>query len=145
MSASSITISFKAEGSASYLADVTELVVGNMVDPVTGKFWFQPSPATNPWTWNNDGSNANKFGLMANYKYNNVEKTAYSQLVIDPTQLSGDVTVEATLCTCAIDGATGNPILKYKSATVNGSANGAVSISDWGTEKPQPSCDFYGE
>lgn len=143
MAASSITISFKAEGSPSYLNDVSGLVVGNMVDPVTGVFWYQPNPATNPWTWNNDGSNVKKFGLMANYKHNQVETTAFAQLIIDPTALSGDVTVEATLCTCAIDGATGNPVLRFKSATVNGGANDAVSIGDWGTNKPQPSCDFF--
>lgn len=142
MAASSITISFKAEGSPSYLDGVTGLGVGNMVDPVTGQFWYQP-PSSNPWTWNNDGSNVKTFGLMSNYKYEGVEKTAFSKLVIDPAALSGDVNIEATLCTCAIDGVTGNPILRFKTVTVNGSENAAVTIDDWGTEKPQPSCDFY--
>lgn len=143
MSASSVSISFKAVGSADYLANVTDLVVGNMVDPVTGQYWFDPAPS-NPWVWNNDGSNAKAFGLMANYKYNGEEKTAFSKVVIDPTKMAeGDFTVEVTLCTCAIDGKTGNPILRIQSATVNGVENDEQAyVNDWGTDKPQPSCDF---
>lgn len=143
MAASSITIKFEAEGSPSYLANVTDLVVGNMVDPSTGVFWYQPEPATNPWVWNNNGDNVKAFGLMANYKYNGTETTAYSKVVIDPTQMSGDVTVVATLCTCAIDGATGNPILKFKSATIDGAPNPAVFVDDWGRDKPQNPCEFF--
>lgn len=144
MSAQQITIKFKAEGATAYTAKVTGLSAGNMVDPTTGVNWSTTPDGENPYVWSNDGDNANKFGLMGNYQYNGVEATAFSQLVIDPTQISGDVEVVAELCTAAIDGDKGNTILRFKSATVNGEANEAVaSVSDWGTAKPQPSSEFY--
>lgn len=144
MSAQQITITFKAEGATAYTSEVTGLSAGNMVDPVTGQNWSTTPDGDNPYVWNNDGSNANKFGLIGNYKYNEVEATAFSQLVIDPTQISGNVEVVAELCTAAIEGDKGNTILRFKSATVNGEVNDAVaSVADWGSDKPQPKSNFY--
>ncbi|WP_430412752.1 hypothetical protein [Kordia sp.] len=144
MSAQTITITFKATGATAYTANVTALEAGNMVDPKTGQNWSTTPDGQNPYVWNNDGSNANKFGLMANYKYNNVEKTAFSQLVIDPTQISGNVEIVAELCTAAIGGDKGNTILRFDSATVNGEENTAVaSVAVWGSDKPQPHSEFY--
>ena len=144
MSAQTITITFKAEGATAYTANVTALACGNMVDPKTGQNWSTTPDGDNPYVWNNDGSNANKFGLMANYKYNDVESTALSQLVIDPTQISGDVTIVAELCTAAIGGDKGNTVLRFDTATVNGEENTAVaSVAVWGSDKEQPHSEFY--
>ncbi|WP_046755498.1 hypothetical protein [Kordia jejudonensis] len=144
MSAQQITITFKAEGATAYTANVTNLSAGNMVDPSSGVSWSTQPDGQNPYVWYNDGQNANKFGLMANYTYNGEVATAFSQLVIDPTKISGNVAIEAELCTAAIDGDEGNTILRFKSATVNGEANEAVaSVSDWGSDKPQPPSEFY--
>lgn len=140
--ASSIKIWFKAEGDPNYIKDVTDLIVGNMVDPVTGDFWYQPPPE-NPWTWVNDGSNCRAFGLMGNYKYKGNESTALSKVVIDPTKMTpGAHEVVAYLCTC--ERGPGNILLRFKSATLDGQdAPGIVYVNEWGTSKPQPACPFY--
>lgn len=139
-----IIISYQAEGSEAYLEGVSELVIGSMVNPETGAFEYQP-PAENPWTWQNDGSNNVAFGLMANYKYNGTETTALSKVVIDPTKLSGTDDVNVILYTAAVDGDEGNTLLRFKSVIVNGEEDPeAAFINEWGTEKPQPSSEFYG-
>ena len=144
MQAQTITITLKVEGATAYTKDVTALIFGNMVDPTTGQSWSTSPDGDNPYVWNNDGSNANKFGLMANYKYNDVEATVLSQLVINPTDVpEGDLTIVAEVSTAYI-GDKGNTVLRFKSATVNGEENSNIaSISDWGTDKPQPTSTFY--
>ncbi|MEO1260811.1 MAG: hypothetical protein AAFZ15_18575 [Bacteroidota bacterium] len=144
MAASSITILLKAQGNPPYLQQVSSLVVGNMVDPVTGQFWYQP-PAANPWIWENTGTNARSFGLMANYKLDGVEKTAFSKVVIDPTTMAeGEHHVEVTLCTAAVGGSVDNLILRFKDVSVDGVPNGpGATINEWGTDKPQPPSEFY--
>lgn len=145
MAATSIKITYKTEGDQGYLKDVSGLVVGTMVDPVTGDYWAGPFN-TNPWTWNNTGSNVRAFGLMGNYNYagpNPGLKIALSKLVVDPTKMTtGDHEVVAYLCTCKIG--PGNIILRFKRATLDGKdAPGIVYVNKWGTHKPQPDCNFY--
>ncbi|HLP47530.1 MAG TPA: hypothetical protein VK469_16400, partial [Candidatus Kapabacteria bacterium] len=117
MAASKITIIFKTEGSDPYIKGVSDLIVGNMVDPVTGIFLLYVGK--NPYEWDTNISNVNKFALMANYKYKGTEPTASFMVVIDPTKMpNGDHEVEATLCTFGIG--PGNNILRFKSVTVDG-------------------------
>lgn len=139
--ATTITILFKAEGDPNYIKDVTDLIIGNMVDPVTGVFWYQPPPG-NPWVWNNDGTNCVKFGLMGNYKYKMQEATALSKVVIDPTKMTpGAHEVVAMLKTCKRG--PGNILLRFVSATLDGKeAPDIVNVNDWGTQKPQPTCPY---
>ena len=133
--ASSLNITFKAEGCETYLNDVTGLTIGNMVDPTTGVYWYGPIDE-NPWTWNNDETNLKKFGLMCNYSYNGVAKTAYSLVSIDPTvMMSGSHEVVITLQTAAIQDDKENSILKFKSATVDGSNNPSVSMNKYPGEE----------
>ena len=145
MSATSIIIKLKREGSAEYLSHVTGLVFGNMVDPSTGIFWSPAHAGNSPWTWTNTGTNDTEFGLMANYKFNGEEKTAFGIVTIDPTVLTGNCVVKVELCTAAIDGDEHNSILRFKSVTVNGLEDSAAAdVKDWGAEKPQPKSAFYG-
>ncbi|MFT6921909.1 MAG: hypothetical protein ACJA1C_000907 [Crocinitomicaceae bacterium] len=124
--ASSIKIKFQMEGSKPYLQDVSGLTIGNMVDPTTQAYWYGPIDE-NPWTWNNDETNLKKFALMCNYSYNGTEKTAYSEVVIDPTTMAtGAHEVIVTLQTAAILDDKENSILKFKSATVDGKSNDSV-------------------
>lgn len=150
MQAQTIKITFKFEGATAYTKNVTDLVLGNMVDPISGVSWSTATDGNNPWTWNNNNesgknSNVNTFGLMANYKLSQVETTAFSQLVIDPTNVpAADLEVIAELSTAAIGGHEGNTILRFKSVTVNGVENNTVAyVSDWGANKPQPASTFY--
>ncbi|MEM7033203.1 MAG: hypothetical protein AAF629_26860 [Chloroflexota bacterium] len=144
MTATSITIKFVAEGNEQYKQGVTDLILGNMVGPVTGDYWWTPPPV-NPWTWENQGNNAQTaFAFMANYRYDGVEKTAFSKVVIDPRPMAeGDHEVVAYLCTCAIQGSESNPILRFISVTLDGEPSPAVYVNEWGTHKPQPDCKFY--
>ena len=138
--ASQITITLVTEGCKTYLKDVTSLVVGNMVSPETGKYWAGPMDK-NPWIWTNEGTNANAFALMANYKHEDTETTALSEIVIDPTKLkSGIYEVVLTLHTAEIG--PGNFILKAKSATLDGKKDslGAIKIQEW---PKQPDASFY--
>lgn len=104
MAANSITFHVKSEG----LSGVENVVIGNMTDPTGKDFWFGVS--ANPWTWNNDGSNAKTFGLVMNYYDTNVnqERTAFHVLDVSPQDMEGDVTVSVTLKPCTI--APGNAI-----------------------------------
>lgn len=145
MQAQTIKITLKFEGATAYTENVTALVLGNMIDPVSGVSWSTAPDGNNPWTWHKGSGNVNTFGLMANYKLSQIETTAFSQLVINPTNVpTGDLDVVAELSTAAIDGDKGNTVLRFKSVTVNGTENDAVAyVKDWGTDKPQPSSTFY--
>lgn len=139
--ASSLNITFKAEGSQDYLKDVTDLTIGNMVDPATQTFWYGPIDK-NPWIWMNDGTNSKKFALMCNYNYNGTAKTAYSEVVIDPdTMLGGSHDVVVTLQTAAILDEKSNSILMFKSATVDGNSSTSVSVQQFPN---QSAATFYG-
>jgi hypothetical protein len=149
MQAQTITITFEAAGATAYTKEVTALGAGNMVDPTTGVSWSTSPDGDNPYVWNNNNesgknSNVNTFGLMANYKHNGVEATVLSQLVINPTDVpEGDITIVAKVSTAYI-GDKGNTVLRFKSATVNGQEiNSIASVSDWGSDKPQPASTFY--
>ena len=98
MAANSITFIVKSEG----LSGVENVVIGHMTDPTGTKFWFDVS--ANPWTWNNDGSNANTFGLVMNYYDTNAkqERTAFHVLDVSPQDMEGDVTVNVVLKPCTI-------------------------------------------
>jgi hypothetical protein len=118
--ATTINVTFKKTGCETYLKDVSNLIIGNMVEPGGSTFWLSIDQAA--WTWNNNGENVKAFGLMGNYDYQNEETTAYSMIVIDPTKLeAGTYDVVVTLSTAEIG--PGNNILKFESATVNGSSN----------------------
>jgi hypothetical protein len=128
--ASSIKITFKAEGCIDYTKDVTDLVLGNMVNPTTHAWEYGPIDM-NPWTWNIEPNNQNAFALMANYTYKGgaAPKTAYSEVVIDPTQMgTGDHEVIVTLETAAILDSKENTILRFKSATLDGQESPLVSV-----------------
>jgi len=141
MAATSIEIKLVMQGGGDYQEGVSGLVVGNMVDPKTGQFWFGPCDA-NPWIWHNDNSNVNSFALMANYAYGNVERTAFSQVVIEPQNMAeGHHTVIAILETADIEGSDTNQILRFKSVTLDGSASHDVNIKEWGNGK-QPASNF---
>lgn len=141
MAATSIEIKFVMQGGGDYQSGVSGIVVGNMVDPTTGKYWYGPCGG-NPWTWNNDGSNANSFALMANYVYANKEATAFSQVVIEPQNMSeGNHTVVAVLETADIEGSDTNQILRFKSVTLDGAASHDVNVTEWGTGQ-QPASNF---
>lgn len=140
----SITINFKSAGCSTYLNDVSDLIIGNMVEPGTNNFWSNippgGGPASSSWTWEDDGSNENAFGLMGNYKYQGTETTALSMIVIDPTKFpSGDNTVEVTLYTAEIG--PGNNILKFREALVNGSSQADAAYPD--TYPGEPAASFY--
>ncbi|TRX35530.1 hypothetical protein FNW52_10850 [Flavobacterium sp. ZT3R18] len=135
--ATTINIAFQATGCQTYLNNVTGLIIGNMVAPCGGGFWYNVSSAT--WTWNNDGTNVNAFGLMGNYQFSGEEETAYGMIVIDPTQLApGTYDVLVTLSTAQIG--PGNNILMFQGATVNGKPSATVFPC---TYPGQSSAEFY--
>lgn len=141
MAATSIEIKFVMQGGGDYQNGVSGIVVGNMVDPTTGQYWYGPCDA-NPWTWNNDGSNAKSFALMANYVYANKETTAFSQVVIEPQKMAaGNHTVVAVLETADIEGSDTNQILRFKSVTLDGAASHDVNVTEWGNGQ-QPASKF---
>ncbi|MCC2603776.1 hypothetical protein [Planctobacterium marinum] len=141
MAATSIEIKLVMQGGGDYQEGVSGLVVGNLVDPNTGEYWYGPCDA-NPWTWHNEGSNVNSFALMANYAYGNNEATAFSQLVIEPQNLSaGNHKVVAVLETADIEGSDTNQILRFKSVTLDGAASHDVNITEWGNGQ-QPTSTF---
>lgn len=141
--ATSIQITFSAAGCSTYLDQVTDLIIGNMVAPGTNTNWSRippnpNEPTSNTWTWVNEGQGTQAFGLMGNYKYNGVEATALDMVVIDPGKLeAGNYQVEVVLYTAEIG--PGNNILKFRSATING--NPAAAYLD--TWPGQPSAEFY--
>jgi hypothetical protein len=138
--ATSITITFKAEGCSTYINQVSGLLVGNMVDPKTQQYWYGPC-LNNPWTWNNDGTNCNAFALLGNYFINSTPTTAYSEVVIDPTQMgAGAHEVVVTLYTAAIDDDKSNSILMFRSATLDGKASAAVYVQPFPGQSP---ASFY--
>lgn len=142
--ATSITIKFESAGCKTYLKDVSNLIIGNMVQPGTTNFWSKipppnGTPASDTWTWVNTGTNLTAFGLMGNYQYSGTETTALSMIVIDPTKLPpGNYNVLVTLHTAEIG--TGNNILMFEKATVNGAPNKSVYTT---TYPGQPNATFY--
>jgi hypothetical protein len=141
----SITVTYETEGNPTYLAGVTDLVIGNLVNPATGVWEFTPNPMSNPWTWSPDGNNNVAFGLMGQYNETGTAETALSKVVIDPNQIEGGSTVVVKLCTAGVDGHDGNTLLRFKSVTVNGKVNPSQAYVDqWGTSKSQPASTFYG-
>lgn len=142
--ASQVTVDYLMEGNSEYLSKVSDLVVGNMVDPITGNYWAGPFN-NNPWTWENNGSNCKEFALMGNYKYDATEETALSKVVINPAAFGpGAHNVTVVLCTAAVNGDKSNTILRLKSATVDGEPQPTKAfINEWRTSKDQPSSEFY--
>lgn len=108
--------------------------IGNMVDPVTGQFWYNPN-AGSSWKWGNNGSNVEKFALMVNFVGGMPDKsavnTAIGAVVIDPSVLAGNANVNIQLKKCKI----GPSNYSYK---VTGNVKPGVTFTTFST---QPACN----
>lgn len=131
--ANSITIAVTGPSPAE---NVSQVVLGNMVDPEEGGDWSSAPDGKSSWKWKNDGDNVKKFAVMVNFKggvpasKTDGENTAIGAIAIDPTQLNGDVDVKIGLVKCSI----GNGNNQYKVTT---SSSGAKAVF-FGT---QPKCN----
>ncbi len=134
--AQSITFTITTTPAKSGDWTIDSAFIGNMADPnACTQYYYQPPPAPS-WTWNNNGSNLNPFGIVVNYKKSggtgDPTQTAFRCVTVDPNDMpAANNTVDISLTACNVGGASGNPGL-----LVNSSSPG-VTVKQIGG---QPSC-----
>lgn len=128
--ASSITFNIDMAGSYD---DMKDPYWGKMVSPDGScQFWSNVSAQQTSWTWNNDGSNVNKFALELNYSLMQggqwTASTVIGIVIADPNAMpDGSNTVTVVLQKCKLG--QGNYVLAVKEVQGQGAERGQCSAT----------------